>query len=169
MALRRFARKKKKGASGDVALNITAMADIFTIILVFLLKSFSTSAVSVAPGEGLQLANADAPSPEYEALKIEVSETAVLVEGAPAAKLEGFRFAPSDLGPNRVSRTLGAALEKERKRQMLIAQANPDVKVDSKVMVIADKRTPYSTLKSVLAAAAVSGYTDFKMVVARPE
>jgi hypothetical protein len=50
---------------------------------------------------------------------------------------------------------------------LLIAKANTDVKVDSKVVVIADQRVPYITIKSVLASAAVQGYTDFKLAVVR--
>src|SRR5688500_19068851 len=110
MALRRFKKKKKGGASGDVALNITAMADIFTIILVFLLKSYSSGAVAITPSGGLQLPTADAAEPQFEALKLEVAESAVLVEGAPAAKLEAFRFPAGEVGAQGVPKGLRAAL-----------------------------------------------------------
>ena len=36
----------KRPGSGDMALQITSMADIFTIILVFLLKSFATGSLN---------------------------------------------------------------------------------------------------------------------------
>lgn len=67
------------------------------------------------------------------------------------------------------SKSLNTALETERKRQELISQSNPNVKLDSKILVIADQRVPYITLKSVLATAAVTGFTDFKLVVVNKE
>ena len=47
-------RRKLRRQSDDAGLNITSMMDMMTIILVFLLKSYSTDDVSVAPhaGEG---------------------------------------------------------------------------------------------------------------------
>ncbi|HTL11944.1 MAG TPA: biopolymer transporter ExbD [Bdellovibrionota bacterium] len=168
--MRRFGKKKKaKPSTGDVSLNITAMADIFTIILVFLLKSYSTSAVSVSPSAGTTLPGADATPPEYETLKIEVGEKAVIVENTTAATLVDRKFASTDLDEKRVSRSLNAVLAKERKRQEIISRANADVKNDGKVMIMADKKTPYQTLKTVLASAAVNGFTDFKLVVVKNE
>ncbi|MCC7442319.1 MAG: biopolymer transporter ExbD [Bdellovibrionales bacterium] len=170
--MRRFGKKKRKhgnAASGDVSLNITAMADIFTIILVFLLKSYSSGAVAVSPSAGTTLPSAEAMAPEFESLKVEVNEKSILVENQPVAALSAHKFAGADLDEKRVSKSLNAALAKERKRQNMIAGANKDVKVDSKIMVIADRKTPYQTLKTVLASAAVNGFTDFKLVVVQNE
>lgn len=162
-------KKGGKGKSVQTALNITAMADIFTIILVFLIKSFTSGSVNLTPSPGLLMPDAQAATADVEALKLEVSNSAVLVENIPAAALKEFRFDGKDLEKSGASRSLMSALEKERKRQMIIAQANPDVKVNSKILIVADKRVPYATIKSVLASAAVNGFTDFKLAVVRHE
>ena len=161
--------KKRKHQSEDMSLNITSMADIFTIILVFLLKSFSTGALQVTPAPGTMLPVARAPATALEALKIEVSSQTILVEGKPALSLTDFQFPKGDVGSNLGSQALGKILERERKRQLLIAQTNSSIKVDAKVLIIADQRTPYATLKSVLASAALQGFTDFKLAVIQPE
>ena len=154
--------------SDEMALQITSMADIFTIILVFLLKSYAS--VSISPSTGVTIPVATAEAPQIEALKIEISPQAVLVESKPIQNLNQFRFTDgSDLLPNHTSKKLNESLETERKRQQLIAQANPSVKADSKVLIIADQKTPYSTLKTVLASAAVNGFTDYKLVVVSKE
>ena len=168
--MKKFLHKNKKpGASEDVSLQITSMADIFTILLVFLLKSYATGAISPTSAKGLLLADAQASDVAVEALKLEVTENSVLVEGQPVLALKGFTFEPKDILANGTSKTLSSALEQQRKRQLLIARANSDVKIDPKVIVIADKRVPYGTLKSVLASAAVHGYTDFKLAVVKSE
>ena len=161
---------KKRHQNEEMTLQITAMADIFTVLLVFLLKSFATSAVTITPSAGVNLPQAKADPLQEESLKLEISPTAVLVEGNPVVSLSASRFDPKEIdSSNGTSRTLSAALEKQRARQLMIAKVNPDVKVDSKIMVIADQHTPYATIKQVLASAAVQGYTDFKMATVTGE
>jgi biopolymer transport protein ExbD len=161
--------KKKPRASDEMSLQITSMADIFTIILVFLLKSYATSAVNVTPSAGMKLPVAVAPEAQSEALKLEISATSIQVENKPIATLQNFRLPASDVQTNQTSKQVSDALETERKRQDMISKANPDVKPDSKILIIADEHTPYSTLKTVLASAAVNGFTDYKLVVAKKE
>jgi biopolymer transport protein ExbD len=158
--------KSSRRGSEEMSLQITSMADIFTILLVFLLKSYSTSALAISPSKGLELPQAQASDEQVEALKVMVSESSVEVEGQPAATLEHFTFDSKDI-QNGASVSLNEALEKARKRQLLIAQSNTDVKVDSKIIVVADQHAPYSTLKTVLASAALQGYTDFKLAVVK--
>jgi biopolymer transport protein ExbD len=166
-----MSRKKgflKRGlAAEEMSLQITSMADIFMILLVFLLKGYATSAVNLTPAAGLLLPEAQAQTAAVEALKLEISETAVLVEGTPATALKGFQYESKELQTNGTLRSLNDALKKQRDRQLQIAKVNSDVKVDPKIMVVADQRAPYQLIKSVLASAAVNGYTDFKLAVVK--
>ncbi|MEO5970263.1 MAG: biopolymer transporter ExbD, partial [Bdellovibrionia bacterium] len=146
-------RKKKSHVSSEMALQITSMADIFTIILVFLLKSFAMSPVNISPPAGMMIPEAEAGALSKEALKLEITQNGVQVESKPVAALQNFRFAPGEVLANLSSQSVNTALEKERKRQELISQANADVKADSKILIIADKKVPYVTVKSVLASA----------------
>ncbi len=160
-------KRKRAHQSDEMALQITSMADIFTILLVFLLKSYSSSSMAIQPAAGTQLPSGHPAEASIEALKVEITEGSILVEGASVATLNGFAL--SDAGASGVSQGLSAALEKERKRQLLIAQSNSDVKVDPKIIVVADQRAPYATIKGVLASAALHGYTDFKLAVAKED
>ncbi len=160
---------KKPPASDEMALQITSMADIFIILLVFLLKSYATGAISVAPSNGMLLPSAQASEASIEALKVEVSEHAVSIEGKPVATLRDFAFDSADVQKNGASAQLAPAVEHERQRELLIAKANSDVKVDARIIIVADQRVPYGTLKTVLATAALSGYTDFKLAVIKGE
>jgi biopolymer transport protein ExbD len=161
--------KKKHAASGDMELNITAMADIFTIILVFLLKSYATGAIDIAPTKGLLMPEAEAAFSKVEALQVEVSEASVLIDSKPTAQLTNFSFPSSDVRRNGSSFVLSKVMESQRRRQISLAKADTGVKIDPKIMIIADQRVPYKTIKTVLASAALSGYTDFKLAVIRKE
>jgi biopolymer transport protein ExbD len=165
MIKNRFSSKKR--VSDEMSLQITSMADIFTIILVFLLKSYATSAINVTPSQGTVLPVAQGSETQVEALKIEISQGGIQVEQKPVTALQDFHFGKGDLLENGSSTSLNKVLEGERKRQEMISKANTDVKADAKILVIADQKTPYSTIKSVLASAAINGYTDFKLAVVR--
>jgi biopolymer transport protein ExbD len=158
---------KKRHQSDEMALQITSLADIFVIILVFLLKSYATSAINLSPSQGMLLPEAQASEVSVEALKVEISANAIQVEGQPVTQLTDFHLASGDLQANGSSSALSKALARERQRQLLIAKANSDVKVDAKILVVADQKAPYATVKSVLASAALNGYTDFKLAVVK--
>src|SRR5580704_13479425 len=91
----KFGAKKKKGT--EMVLQITSMADVFTIILVFLLKSYATSSINITPAPGMKLPAAAVTEDQVEAIKVEISSSAVQVDDAVVANLKNFRFAASDL------------------------------------------------------------------------
>jgi biopolymer transport protein ExbD len=151
--------------SEDMSLQITSMADVFIIVLVFLLKSYATGAIDVVPSNGMLLPTAEGSKASVQALKVEVSESAVLIEGQPVAKVDGFRFPAGDVLDNGVSTALSSAIGKERAKQISVANNETIIKMDPKIVVIADQRAPYRTIKTVLASAAIHGYTDIKLAV----
>jgi biopolymer transport protein ExbD len=150
---------KKTAETGEMSLQITSMADIFMIILVFLLKTFSSGSVDVHASPGVQMPLAVAEGQGADALKLEVSENGVLVAGQPAAAIRRFVFDGKDLLASGASRSLSDALGKQREKAL---------QPDARILVLADQRAPYSTIKAVLASAALNGYTDFKLAVVNP-
>lgn len=150
-----FVRKPRM--DGQMTLQITSMADIFMIILVFLLKSYGTGAIDVMPSPGVAMPQAIPLSAPAEGLKLEVAESSVRLEGEPVTAVTHFGFASADLAATGESRSLVAALENKKRE-----------KPGSQVIVLADRRAPYSTIKAILASAAVSGFTDFKLAVVNP-
>ena len=151
----RFASKNR--APTDMSLQITSMADIFTILLVFLLKSFSTGATNLAPSADMVLPEVKESVPLIETLKLEVAKNTIIVDEKPVTRLRGFDFEPADLERDGTPRSLNAALAKERQKNTL--QKYP------RLMILADQDVPYSTVRRVLASASNSGFEDFKLVV----
>ena len=147
---------KSKGPSDQMSIQITSMADIFMILLVFLLKSYGSGLIEITASKNLTMPQAVAEGGSSDALKVEVSESGVLMEGRPVAVMKNFEFD---------HKSLSGAFAGERKRQIALAKSDPSVKLDSRVVMIADRGIPYSTIKSVLASAASNGYTDFKLAV----
>lgn len=161
--------RPKRPLSTEMTLQITSMADIFTIILVFLLKSFLSGGIGIQPSAGTELPSAGASDTQVNALTVEISASGVQVDNKPVVELRSYRFPPEALEKSGLSRALLLELERQRERQKLISASNPDVALDDKILVLADRKTPYVTLKSVISAAALHGYTDLKLVVVKPE
>lgn len=164
MLSRRRKRKFKTRQLGneDMVLQITSMADIFTIILVFLLKSFATGASPVSPSHDMNLPESVTSDQMAEATKIEVSESAVIFEEKTISGLKNYRFDPSDLENDGTARALNIAM---RKPASASVPATPEGAAGPGLLVMADKKVPYTTLKTIMDTAAGNGFATFKLVV----
>ena len=83
-----MALKKARRAGAGAELNITSMMDMMTIILVFLLKSYSTQDISVAPSEDLELPVSTVKKNPEMAVNLVVSKKNIVVDGVPVLSLE---------------------------------------------------------------------------------
>jgi biopolymer transport protein ExbD len=155
-----------------MTLQITSMADVFTIILVFILKSSSMGVSNVSVSNGTKLPSAVHSEAMVEKLKLEISPDAVILDGEPVAKLAQLRFEGADLESDGTSRSLNTALIAQRqKRDPASApgtsgnDAQAPAEHDRMLMLLADERTPYATLRTVMDSAANQGFARFKLVV----
>ena len=149
--------KRRPPQNQDMVLQITSMADIFTILLVFLLKSFSTGASAITPTRDMMLPEIKKGEQIMETLRVEVSENAIVVDEKPVTELRGFLFDPKDVEANGTPKSLFNALHTIRQKNTL--QKFP------RMMLFADQTAPYATIKAVMAAASLSGFAEFKLVV----
>ncbi len=158
MSTRRKKRFGKKDApSQDMVLQITSMADIFTILLVFLLKSFSTGVTSLTPATDITLPEVARAEQLQESLKLEISRDAILMDDKRITQLLDFNVSALDQEGDGTPRSLNAALIGQRQKNTL--QKFP------KLMILADQDAPYRTIKRVLASATNTGFAEFKLVV----
>src|SRR6478609_11114182 len=79
-AIRSFARKLEE-PEVIKDLNITPMMDMMTIILVFLLKSFTSSASTITFDSNLQIPKSSTIAKQKIALSVTVTKKVILVEG----------------------------------------------------------------------------------------
>jgi biopolymer transport protein ExbD len=155
--------KKKKKKPSDFALQITSMADIFMILLVFLLKSYATSITNIAPSAHISLPEIDqAQGIPKDSLKIEVGKDGVIIDDQQVLTLQNYQFNTDEQGPGETSPTITKILNAERKK-------TPDANNDSALVVMADEGTPYSTIKRVVASAAGAGFVDLQLLVVQAQ
>jgi len=156
-------------------LNITAMLDIMTIILVFLLKTLGESSAAVPQSDDLRLPGSIVKSlPPEEGVLVTVSKTQILVGDDKILTLPGreslaqagvdARYKRS--GPNDLFIVpLGNALMAARKTDIAIRRAKGLDPSASEAVVIADKGTPYRLLMEVLFTLGQSEYGKYHLMV----
>src|SRR5262249_34020196 len=78
-ALSRKKRREREGAGEIRELNIVAMMDMMTIILVFLLKSYSASSVSVTASEDVRPPISTTRSTPHDTVAVTITPKSILV------------------------------------------------------------------------------------------
>lgn len=164
-------KKAQNEESQDMSLNIASMADIFVVLLVFLLKTVSGAGAGVAPQSAITLPTGRGGAEIIEALRLEISADVVLVDGKPVIAMKNFHVDPKDQPDGFKISPLVESLKISRGRQLAsVSEPGPDgKKADPKVTVMIDQLAPYSLIKSILASAATVGYSNFKLVVLKEQ
>src|SRR5580704_19396321 len=156
-------------------LNITAMMDMMTIILVFLLKSLSTSTASLPQSQDLQLPKSiltTEPESEPEGLPVLVSRSQIIVGETvvcpvpPDAAQYGIeakykRGSRNDL----FIVPLGSALQSWRDTDKRIRMATGRDPTQSEAILISDLSTPYRLLTEVMYTLGQTEFSKFHMMV----
>ncbi|MBL9039074.1 MAG: biopolymer transporter ExbD [Archangium sp.] len=163
-----LARKKRieREAEGEIKeLNITAMMDIMTIILVFLIKSYSTSSVTVTASEDIRPPVSTTRLTPKDTIAVTVTPKGILVGDRRKVELNGNMQVVSSELQGKLILPLDAALKKEVEKLKYIAERNPAAPFNHEVSIIGDKRIPYELLSSVLYTAGQNELENFRLIV----
>jgi biopolymer transport protein ExbD len=173
-ALRRAIRQNAHDQEVNF-LNITAMLDIMTIILVFLLKSLGESTASVPQSNDLKIPTSYITSqPSMEGVVVTVSKTQILIGDEKILSLPSRQsLAQSGVGaqykrsgPNDLYIVpLGNALQSARKTDKLVRQAKGLDASMSEAIIIADNTTPYRLFIEVLFTLGQNEFGKYHLMV----
>lgn len=176
-----MALKKARRPSADAGLNITSMMDMMTIILVFLLKSFSSSDVSVAPSDQLQLPTSTTQKAPELAVNLVVAKNQIVVDGVPVISMT---LAPDSDNPGQslvavpedekrgqvITKLYDRLLEKAEAAKTLAEQSgNEEHAFKGRILIQCDKELPFSVLREVMYTAGQAQFGEFKFVVYKTE
>ncbi|NVJ00848.1 biopolymer transporter ExbD [Myxococcus sp. AM009] len=168
---RALARKKRKEreAAGEIKeLNITAMMDMMTILLVFLLKSFASSSAAVTASEDVRPPVSSTRATPKDTVAVTITPRNVLVGEREVLRLRNGQF-PADQLQGRLVLPLDAQLKKEVEKLKYIAARNPSAPFSGELSVIADKKIPYDMLLTVLYTAGQNELENYRFVVLQKE
>ncbi|WP_437593261.1 ExbD/TolR family protein [Sorangium sp. So ce1000] len=175
-ALRKAIRRNRREPEIDF-LNITAMLDLMTIILVFLLKSVGSSAASIPQSKDLTLPKSVMQSePSQEGVVVIVSKSQILVGEDPTPIVvlpnreqlaqSGVDAKYKRSGPNDLYIVpLANALSHARETDKAIRAAKGLDPSSSEAIIVADATTPYRLLIEVLFTLGQSEFGKYHLMV----
>lgn len=167
MALSRLTRQNRKSRrSADATLNITSMMDMFTIILVFLLKSFSTQGQLVTPATGLLLPTSSVERNAPAGLGVQITNTSIAVEEQ--VVVQGERFEQLATQQDFLIEPLHAVLQK----YALEAQRTAELfnqPFSGEIAIQGDVDVPYRILTRVMYTCGQAGFPAMNLVVYKEE
>ena len=146
-------------------LQLTAMVDMFTILIVFLLKSFSTSSVTITPHKNLQLPHSTAYKEPIEALRLVIAMDGIYVDDKKVVEVVEGHIDKQQIDANDADfiRGLYEELDRQATRSKEIAEKNEDVAFDGKIVMQADARLDYALIKKVMYTSSLAGFADMKL------
>ena len=149
---------------------LTSMMDMFTIILVFLLYSYSTEEQNFHIEKNLTLPVSNAQERLETAISVVISRDAITVEDVVVAHIHRGQLRQTIVRENRIVPLMD---ELKRYKDMAITRAYQRgealTESDDIVLVQADQGTPFHILDMVLKSSGVAGFPKFRFAVFRRE
>lgn len=181
-------RRGRKRINQGFDLQLTSMMDVLVIIVVFLLKSYSTTINSFSTVPGLELPFSQSEDVPPDSLQVIITPEAVtfenerilefVVTAASAGSTDStYQFQNSDLdeGGRRVVPLFNALMKARDRSELLRAksaardeQGNP-LPFEGILAIQADKRITYDTIRKIMYTAAAAGYRVFRFLAVRKE
>lgn len=158
MRRRRYQPQIKKNST--FGLNINSMTDMFTIMLVFLLQTYSTAQVQVNPESGITLPSSNSMANLVQGVKISVTPDAIKLDEKVIASMKGQVVDMKDVDQKDPNFIVPLFHELDR-------LAKDDTKQElkeGKVLLQADASLPYETLRKVMYTASMAGFPQLKLV-----
>ena len=148
--------------------NITALMDVLTVLLFFLIKSFTVSSSSLTPPDAIALPESHEALPSQEAVVVSISKFDLRADNEILLKIQRGRFLASDVGDDRrMLLPLEKYLRKQHQKKMAVYEGVGDVNAlpPGKLLIQADKNLPFGLLKYVFYTASSTGYADYQFVI----
>lgn len=157
-------RIKKKMASRKtppVALNLTSLMDVFTILVLYLLVNQGTG-TEVTPPDTVKLPDSIVETTPRKTLVLAVDSTAVYIDNEPIALVADILASNQD------------TVEPIRKEMIRIREAaatqSAEAEANSKEVTIAgDRNVPFKVLKKLMSTGSSAGYTKISLAVNQKE
>ena len=157
-------RERRRQAAGEAVvakLQLTSLIDIFTVLLLFLLKSLVVGGAVVTPFPGVKLPPSSATSSFKEAPVVVVANDQVVVDGERVCKTEDVLNADQLQVP-----ALESALAAVRQKSESLSQREgSERKFEGRMILQADESIPFHVLQKVMYTSQTVGFYDITLAV----
>lgn len=159
-------RRIKRGKNPRLlVLNITSMLDMFTILILFLLKSYSAEGMIVTIPADLHLPLSTTQIVPEPGVVVELSMSTLVVDGSVVpVDLAVIEDSDSLLIPELYDHLRAKARQYEE-----ISRINPNVPFTGRLVLEGDREIPFSLLKKILYTSGQAGFINQSLAVFQKE
>jgi biopolymer transport protein ExbD len=136
---------------------LTSLIDVMTILLVFLLKSFSVEGTLVRPSDDLALPEANTTQRPVPALNVEITTNGINVDGRPVA------------GMDRIVQSDSLMIPELYQWLTSLSQLTGTAEQDNEVIIQCDRYLDFKYVKKVMFTCSKARYSDFSLLVLEKE
>jgi biopolymer transport protein ExbD len=179
------ARRLKRRAFG---LQLTSLMDVLIIIVIFLLKSYGLSSMSIAQEDKLELPVSKATETFGEGIVLVIAQDKITVDGVPVVDFvpptektpdgkdvptfklpDGTMDISGNVGSRGILPVYDVLKTKREEFETLASRAPDPVEAAKKwtgdLLVQADKQVNYELIRQVMYTAGMAGYKTFRLTV----
>jgi biopolymer transport protein ExbD len=163
-------RHARKGEEPPREVSINSLLDVLSVILMFLMKSYTSSSVQVKPSKELQLPFTKSTEIVKESVAVTITLRNVLVNDEPVMVISEGKVPPDQLAEEGLMiQPLFNKLKDEVDHLKKIASRNPKAKFDGQMTIISDRFVPFSLLTQVMYTAGQSEFSKFDFIAIKLE
>lgn len=163
-------KKKQRELIKPEPLSINSLMDIMTILLVFLIKSYSSDPVTLKATEDLKPPFSSAQLKPDPSTTMTLTLKGILVDDEPAVQIATAdgQVAESDReGGGFLISPAFTKLEAAVEHQKEIASYNASAEFKGLLTIISDRNVPFSLISQAMYTAGQAGFTKFKFLVVK--
>ncbi len=173
---RRRRRTRQIGGSDVTELNMIPIMGLFTAMVLYLLKSYSSDPIQIHPSQDTSLPVSTSSLAPQAAVQVVISNNVVLVDDKLVARVNQGRVAAEHKRNNDPAQMfiepLHEALIAKAENEKYIASFNKKRKelgFKGLLTIIADRRIPFRLLTEILYTAGKAEYGSYKFAVIKKE
>jgi biopolymer transport protein TolR len=145
------------GGELDVNINLTALLDVLTNLLFFLMFGFAAQRASMEIDGSISLPVGKSKMPPQKTVQVTIAREELRVEKIVVAALKAGKVTGNSGG--RIEPLYKRLVEVKQKRTP-VAPADEDV-----LFILCDKDTPYALMRHVMMTGAEAGFPKFRLAV----
>lgn len=174
--IRKAKRRVPEGES-ITGLNLTALMDMMTILLIFLIQNMLVVPSPFSVSVTLPPSSSRAPEPEV-AKTVTIAKSAILVEGMPVVKVVNGDVDASEKSQGQFGNEIGKLRAVLADHHEALYRLSPNEEPAHELTILADKDIPYRLLYSVMYTAGRAnakshtdgpGFTKYRLIVLQKE
>ena len=171
----RKARRRVPEGESINSLNLTALMDMMTILLIFLIQDMAISTSPLSVSVALPPSTTRAPEPE-QAKTVTIAQSAILVEGVPVVRVLNGDVDASEKSQGQFGSEIGKLRAVLSDHHEALYKLSSGEEPAHEITILADRNIPYRLLYAVMFTAGRAnaksqpngpGFSKYRLIVLR--